>query len=90
MSPGQRTYDKEDWWWNEEVQEIIQRKRLVRRKWDIDRTEESRQEYVEMQRKAKKEFKRTAHDKLYKRSDTKEGKKEDLFGWEGCASGLDD
>lgn len=44
-----RKVDKETWWWNEEVQECIQRKSLAKKKWDTERTEESRQEYTEMQ-----------------------------------------
>ena len=47
--------DKETWWWNEEVQERIQRKRLAKKKWDTERTEESRQEYREIQHKVKEE-----------------------------------
>ena len=35
-----RTEDKETWWRNEDVQESIQSKRLTRRKWDSERTEE--------------------------------------------------
>ncbi|KAK3539596.1 hypothetical protein QTP70_010249 [Hemibagrus guttatus] len=42
---GMRKEDKETWWWNEEVQDSIQRKRLAKKKWDMDRTEENRQEY---------------------------------------------
>lgn len=34
VSSGQRKEDKETWWWNEEVQENIQRKRLVKKKLD--------------------------------------------------------
>ncbi|XP_051809100.1 craniofacial development protein 2-like isoform X4 [Acanthochromis polyacanthus] len=37
-----RKRDNETWLWNEEVQEWIQRKRLAK-KWDTERTEESRQ-----------------------------------------------
>ena len=33
VSSGQRKEDKETWWWNEEVQESIQRKRLAKKKW---------------------------------------------------------
>ena len=33
-SSGQRKDEKETWWQNEEEQERIQRKRLVRKKWD--------------------------------------------------------
>ncbi|KAK3535778.1 hypothetical protein QTP70_021098, partial [Hemibagrus guttatus] len=45
VSSGRRKEDKETWWWNEEVQDSIQRKRLAKKKWDMDRTEENRQEY---------------------------------------------
>ena len=49
VSAGKKV-DKETWWWNEEVQKCIQRKRLAKKKWVTERTEESRQEYREMQR----------------------------------------
>ncbi|KAK3507843.1 hypothetical protein QTP70_001395 [Hemibagrus guttatus] len=44
VSSGRRKEDKETWWWNEEVQDSIQRKRLAKKKWDMDRTEENTQE----------------------------------------------
>ncbi|KAK3531248.1 hypothetical protein QTP70_015219, partial [Hemibagrus guttatus] len=47
VSSGRRKEDKETWWWNEEVQDSVQRKRLAKKKWDMDRTEENRQEYKE-------------------------------------------
>lgn len=47
VSSGWRKEDKDTRWWNEEVHECITRKRLVKRKWDIERTEESRQDYNE-------------------------------------------
>lgn len=42
---------KETWWWNQKVQEFEQgkKKRLSKNKCDTERTEESRQEYKEMQ-----------------------------------------
>ncbi|KAK3570025.1 hypothetical protein QTP86_009185 [Hemibagrus guttatus] len=49
VSSGMRKEDKETWWWNGEVQDSIQRKRLAKKKWDMDRTEENRQEYNELQ-----------------------------------------
>ena len=49
-----RKVDKETWWWNKEVQECVQQKRLAK-KWDTEMTEESRQEYRELQRKVKEE-----------------------------------
>ncbi|KAK3525841.1 hypothetical protein QTP70_010897 [Hemibagrus guttatus] len=81
VSSGRRKEDKETWWWNEEVQESIQRKRLAKKKWDMDRTEENRQEYKELQRRVKREVskaKQKAYDELYTRLDTREGEK-DLY-----------
>ncbi|KAK3548023.1 hypothetical protein QTP70_002688 [Hemibagrus guttatus] len=81
VSSGRRKEDKETWWWNEEVQDSIQRKRLAKKKWDMDRTEENRQEYKELQRRVKREVskaKQKAYDKLYTRLDTREGEK-DLY-----------
>ncbi|KAK3554668.1 hypothetical protein QTP70_032673 [Hemibagrus guttatus] len=81
VSSGRRKEDKETWWWNEEVQDSIQRKRLAKKKWDMDRTEENRQEYKELQRRVKREVskaKQKAYDDLYTRLDTREGEK-DLY-----------
>ncbi|KAK3541669.1 hypothetical protein QTP86_000342, partial [Hemibagrus guttatus] len=81
VSSGRRKKDKETWWWNEEVQDSIQRKRLAKKKWDMDRTEENRQEYKESQRRVKREVskaKQKAYDELYTRLDTREGEK-DLY-----------
>ncbi|KAK3548572.1 hypothetical protein QTP70_014497, partial [Hemibagrus guttatus] len=81
VSSGRRKEDKETWWWNEEVQDSIQRKRLAKKKWDMDSTEENRQEYKELQRRVKREVskaKQKAYDELYTRLDTREGEK-DLY-----------
>ncbi|KAK3545108.1 hypothetical protein QTP70_000787 [Hemibagrus guttatus] len=81
VSSGRRKEDKETWWWNEEVQDSIQRKRLAKKKWDMDRTEENRWEYKELQRRVKREVskaKQKAYDELYTRLDTREGEK-DLY-----------
>lgn len=40
------------WWWNNEVLECIQRK-VSKKQWDTEKTKGSRQEYKEMQHKAK-------------------------------------
>ncbi|KAK3569461.1 hypothetical protein QTP86_031440, partial [Hemibagrus guttatus] len=56
-------------------------KGLAKKKWDMDRTEENRQEYKELQRRVKREVskaKQKAYDKLYTRLDTREGEK-DLY-----------
>ncbi|KAK3549324.1 hypothetical protein QTP70_034553, partial [Hemibagrus guttatus] len=58
-----------------------QRKRLAKKKWDMDRTEENRQEYKELQRRVKREVskaKQKAYEELYTRLDTREGEK-DLY-----------
>ncbi|KAK3545596.1 hypothetical protein QTP70_008146 [Hemibagrus guttatus] len=81
VSSGRRKEDKETWWWNEEVQDSIQRKRLAKKKWDMDRTEENTQEYKELQHRVKREVskaKQKAYDELYTRLDTREGEK-DLY-----------
>ncbi|KAK3563126.1 hypothetical protein QTP86_016360, partial [Hemibagrus guttatus] len=81
VSSGRRKEDKETWWWNEEVQDSVQRKRLAKKKWDMDRTEENRQEFKELQRRVKREVskaKQKAYDELYTRLDTREGEK-DLY-----------
>ncbi|KAK3528570.1 hypothetical protein QTP70_003744 [Hemibagrus guttatus] len=54
------------------------RKRLAKKKWDMDKTEENRQEYKELQRRVKREVskaKQKAYDELYTRLDTREGEK---------------
>ncbi|KAK3570402.1 hypothetical protein QTP86_019282, partial [Hemibagrus guttatus] len=81
VSSGRRKEDKETWWWNEEVQDSIQRKRLAKKKWDMDRTEENRQEYKELQCRVKREVskaKQKAYEELYTRLDSREGEK-DLY-----------
>ncbi|KAK3545695.1 hypothetical protein QTP70_011252 [Hemibagrus guttatus] len=81
VSSGRRKEDKETWWWNQEVQDSIQRKMLAKKKWDMDRTEENRQEYKELQRRVKREVskaKQKAYDELYTRLDTRAGEK-DLY-----------
>ncbi|KAK3505580.1 hypothetical protein QTP70_004943, partial [Hemibagrus guttatus] len=97
VSSGRRKEDKETWWWNEEVQDSIQRKRLAKKKWDMDRTEENRQGYKELQRRVKREVsksKQKEYDELYTRLDTREGEK-DLYRLarqrdrEGCAANLE-
>ena len=76
VSSKQRKEGKETWWWDEEVQESIRNKRLAKIRWDIQRYEESKQEYKEMRREAKKEVAKAnskAYDELYEGVDTKEG-----------------
>ncbi|KAK3545005.1 hypothetical protein QTP86_032702 [Hemibagrus guttatus] len=56
----------------------IQRKRLAKKKWDMDRTEENRQEYKELQRRVKREVskaKQKAYDELYTRYKYRDGQR---------------
>ena len=55
MSSKQRKEDKDTWWWDEEVQESIRNKRLAKKRWGIERDEDSKQEYKKMRREAQKE-----------------------------------
>ncbi|KAK3569470.1 hypothetical protein QTP86_031432 [Hemibagrus guttatus] len=67
----------DDW---ETTAEVI-RETGRKKKWDMDRTEENRQEYKELQRRVKREVskaKQKAYDELYTRLDTREGEK-DLY-----------
>ena len=50
----QRKEDTETWWWDEEVQESIRKKILAKKRWDMHMDEESKQDYKEMRREAKK------------------------------------
>ncbi|XP_061649478.1 band 4.1-like protein 5 isoform X3 [Phyllopteryx taeniolatus] len=72
-----RKGEKETWWWNLTVQEIIQGKRLAKT-FDTERTEERRKEYIEMRHRVKVEVakpKQEAYDDMYARLDTKEGER---------------
>ncbi|XP_061605912.1 uncharacterized protein LOC133466337 isoform X1 [Phyllopteryx taeniolatus] len=76
-----RKGEKETWWWNLTVQDIIQGKKLAKKKWDTERTEERRKEYIEMRHRAKvvvAQAKQEAYDDMYGRLDTKEEEK-DLY-----------
>ncbi|KAK7066385.1 hypothetical protein SK128_009582, partial [Halocaridina rubra] len=51
---GVRKDDKDTWWWDEEVQESIRRKRIVKTNRDSQSDEENKQKYKEMQSKTKR------------------------------------
>ncbi|XP_051784638.1 uncharacterized protein LOC127528037 [Erpetoichthys calabaricus] len=80
VTSGQRKEEKDTCWWNGEVQESIQRKRMAK-KWDNQRDAGSRQEYKEIRHMVKREVvkaKEKVYDELYERLDAKEGEK-DLY-----------
>ena len=79
VSSGKGKEDKETWWWNEEVQESIKKKRLAKRNWDRQRDEKSRQEYKKIRQQVKKDVakaKEKVYEEMYEKLDTKEGEKE--------------
>ncbi|KAI5102989.1 hypothetical protein C0J45_6570 [Silurus meridionalis] len=81
VTSGNRKQDKETWWWNEEVQKSIRRKRLAKQKWDRESDEKSKQEYKEMRQQVKRDVtkaKEKTYEELYERLDTKEEEK-DLY-----------
>ena len=84
MSSGQRQEDKETWWWNSKIQESVQGKRLAKKRWDSERTEENRLEYKERTREVKREVAKTKHkayEELYDRLDTKK-RENDCTCWQ--------
>ncbi|KAK3561839.1 hypothetical protein QTP86_017049 [Hemibagrus guttatus] len=67
--------------WETTAEVIRETGRKAKKKWDMDGTEENRQEYKELQRRVKREVskaKQKAYDELYTRLDTREGEK-DLY-----------
>ena len=77
MTSGKRKENRETWWWNEEVQDSIKEKKLAKKNWDTQNSEESRQAYKQASCKAKRDVAK-AYDELYMKLDTKEGEK-DLY-----------
>ena len=79
VSSGKGKEDKETWWWNEEVQESIKKKRLAKRNWDRQRDEKSRQGYKKIRKQVKKDVvkaKEKVYEEMYEKLGTKEGEKE--------------
>ena len=79
MTSGKRKENRETWWWNKEVQDSIKEKKLAKKNWDTQNSEESRQAYKQASCKAKRDVaKAKAYDELYMKLDTQEGEK-DLY-----------
>ena len=83
VSSKQRKEDKETWWWDEEVQESIRKKRLAKKRWDIQRDEESKQEYKEMRERRRKRWRRprARHMMSYTRGWTLRKEKRHCTDW---------
>ncbi|KAM2569161.1 hypothetical protein TB2_009302 [Malus domestica] len=75
-SKGFAPYQKESWWWNEEVQTKVKAKKECCKALYNDRTDENGERYRRAKQETKKavrEAKLAAYDNMYKRLDTKEG-----------------
>ncbi|XP_075990249.1 uncharacterized protein LOC142985892 [Anticarsia gemmatalis] len=75
---GGKKAERETWWWTDEVQKAIQRKKIAFKTWQSTQTPEDKEEY----RKAKKDAKRTiaveraiSQKSLYSQLNSKEGQK---------------
>ncbi|XP_063620491.1 uncharacterized protein LOC134792945 isoform X2 [Cydia splendana] len=84
-SKGKGIIDKETWWWNEEVQEILKQKKQAFREWQKvkagQETEEAikRTKYMECKKMAKRAVaiaRTTAQDKLYNSLNSPQGEKQ--------------
>ena len=78
---GNMKQGKETWWWNEEVQESIQTKKLAKRTLDKDNSEGNKAAYKTAKKEAKRNVaiaKARAYDHLYADMDTTEGQKKVL------------
>ena len=79
VSRGNKPQDKQTWWWAEEVQEIISKKKIQFKKWQKNREREDWVEYKSLSKAAKSavsKAKLKKYDELYERLGTKEGGKE--------------
>ena len=80
MTTGRRpSGDKETWWWNDEVKDVIRAKKEAKKKWDASGRQEERDIYNwQANKEAKKEVARSkahAMDEVYKELETPEGER---------------
>ena len=69
--------DKETWWQNKEVQQVVKWKKALKKKWDTSGSEEDREEYKEAKLEAWCAMaitKTRALDDVYAKLGTQEGK----------------
>ena len=81
MTRGGPNKDRETWWWNDTVQESIQKKKEAKKRYDHTGNEDDKRDYAESRRDAKREVakaKEEAYSDLYHKLNTKEGEK-DLY-----------
>ena len=67
--------DKETWWWNDKVQEVIKAKKVAKKIWDESRRQEDKDRYRQTNKAAKKAVATTkalAMNELYEELETPE------------------
>ena len=73
------SWDKETWWWNDEVKDAIRAKKEANKKWDASGRQEERDIYRRANKEANKEVARSkahAMDEVYKKLETPEGERQ--------------
>ena len=76
MTTGKKLEGKETWWWNDQVQEAVKRKKEAWKDRHIHKDEESKCKYKEANKKAKvavAQAKRGASENIYRKLETNEG-----------------
>ena len=69
------------WWWSEEIQDCVKRKKLAKKEWDRKSDEQSKREYKEICKETKRRVtksKNEVYEKLYQKLNTKEGEKRSI------------
>ena len=75
-SSGKIWENKETWWFNEEVQQKAQAKKMKKKRWEVTRLDGDKEYYKQCSKEAKRTVaiaKSEAYDNLYEELDTKEG-----------------
>ena len=79
MTTGRRPPgDKETWWWNDKVQEVIKAKKVAKKIWETSRMQEDKDRYRQANKAAKKAVAATkalAMNELYEELETPEGER---------------
>ena len=79
MTTGRRPPgDKETWWWNDKVQEVITAKKVAKKIWETSRRQEDKYIYRQANKAAKKAVaknKALAMNELYEELETPEGER---------------
>ena len=76
-NPG-RKEQRESWWWNEDVRQVLKQKKLAFKKWQKSKLEGDKDEYKLKRREAKMIVaiaRKQSTEELYDELETKEGKK---------------